>query len=148
MKKIFLIFVCLYWLHISFTQANATYKTDTTKAVKGKYMFLWLRQPVSILPVNGMDGTFKTDEKGFYFIPRNEKVKHSFGVSYYHVFKDIFIEWESIEKIKRRPSHFFTFYMKNTLFIKTKDGKKFFFMTYHKKAIIREYQKYISTKSE
>lgn len=118
--------------------------SDTTRIKKQKYnIFLWMKQPTSIFVIHGMDGTFETNEKGFYFFPRTEPVKHPFAITYYYLFKDIEIPWKDIAKIKRRGVNFITFFMRDVLFIKKKDGKRYHFLfTRNKtmKAIIKTYK--------
>ena len=65
-------------------------------------------------------------------------------IDYRHLFNDIRIDWKDVAKIKRRSSMIITFYVKNMLFIKLKDGRKYFFVCHgKKKEIIAMYKMYL-----
>jgi len=125
--------------------------SDTTKnKPKDKTILLWLKQPISlfpILPLRGLSGTFEMDKNGFHFSldKRMIEYKRFYLVNYNHLYKEnIDLKWEDIAKIKRRGSTFLTFFLKDILFIKMKDGKKLFFLCERKKEIIETYKKYMS----
>ena len=118
---------------------------DTTKIKNKKnIMFFWLRQPISLLPTNGVNGHYEINEKGLSFFPIPKPLNPPYLISYEYAFKEIFIDWKDIVKIKRRASFILAPYMKNMLFIKLKDGKRYFFMCNHKKEIIKAYKTYMN----
>lgn len=148
--KNYIVFLLTFFLLVPPTYAMFPF-SDTTKLSTKNYgkngrSWLWLRQPTTIITnrSNTITGVFEIDGKGFYFLP-NKASKHPFIITYGYLFKDIFIEWKEIAKIKRRGAILGGLgIIKDMLFIKTKDGRKYFFVSYHsKKAIIKEYKKYM-----
>lgn len=153
MKKSYLfLLIALCSFSVSVASAESSF-SDTTTAKRNtqkiKTIF-WLRQPISILPSasTGFDGTIEIFENGIMFATYKVKKKYLYTVDYSHLLSDITINWEDVAKIKRRSSNIVTFFFKNLLYIKMKDGKKYFFAMFNKKPILRAYQKYMSTKTD
>ncbi len=123
---------------------------DTTKhndtKIKG---YLWLRQFFSILPTGSTayEGFFEFYAEGVKFSmnPNAKKMPHIIG--YAHLLKEIVIEWKEVAKIVRRGTCLRIFF-DNMLFIKMKDGKKYFFLGWKKKQIIAEYKRYMASQTQ
>jgi hypothetical protein len=132
MKSIFLLFFCVCFpLFLQGQQiANKTLIEKKPKA------FLLIKTGIPFyLPMVRVELNANTYRLSI--IPKTENDKQLYFISIQHLIKDIEIKWENIEKLRKRS---WLFLLPNRLYIKMKDKKRFFIMTYHRKNIIRQYE--------